>query len=646
MNLTVAVVGGGPAGLFLARLLKLGNRDASVTVYERNAPTTTFGFGVVFSDRTMAAFAAADPETTDLLQDASVHWTEMELRYRGSALRYGGYGFAAIPRARLLGILQRQAQASGVELRFEHQVPASGPAGFADVIAVADGLNSALRQAHASEFGTSVQTGGARYIWLGTRQRFDRVTFPFVETEYGAFAAHAYPYGGGLSTFIVEADEATLRTAGMDRFDAEASKPGMSDCYSRALLEEIFAEHLGGHELLANNSKWAAFRVIRNRRWHHGNMVLLGDAAHTAHFSVGSGTKLAMEDAVALADELNRAGSITDAFRGYERRRRPEVARTQQWADPSMRWWGSVGRRMAVDPVQFGFHFLTRTGAISYSGLRRRDPGRIDEVERWYAARHGAGSSDEAPPPPAVLTPLRLGEAWLPNRIVGTAQGSHPEEQRGAAELLAGQGCGLVAVRCGDNPAVAAAGALAAPVAGAGSVLLAALSSDRSYDLSVAGCRLPLLGIEFGEQAIRARQPLPVWARLPQPHRQVVVAIFDCPREPSWTPQGERVISWCAELAGTVAGFWLRPPASVSAAESWDSLVEYADSIAERTGRPVIGQLPPDAVRGPDELAEWSDRVQIALLSGRIDAVAGLPLPIRRGAAVPLGAGMAPSALA
>ncbi len=637
---TFAVVGGGPAGLFLARLIKLRAPRADVAVYERNAPDATFGFGVVFSDRTMAAFEKADPETCLRLREASVHWTDMELRHQGRSLRYGGYGFTAISRRTLLRILQEQAASVGAELHFHHEVPLVDPVGDASVVAITDGANSATRKAHSDAFGTTVDTSGPQYIWFGTPARFEQVTFPFVQTRFGPFAAHAYPYESGTSTFIVETDTATWRAAGMDVSTEEARAPGLSDTHSKELLEEVFKEHLDGHSLLVNNSKWASFQVVRNRSWSHGNMVLLGDAAHTAHFSVGSGTKMAMEDAIALVGALDTEGTVAQAFRAYEEVRRPAVQRTQDWAAPSMRWWATFGHRLHLEPEQFGFHFLTRTGAISYAGLKRRHASRIDEVESWFARR----SAPDGPPPSgasrsAVSMPLALGGTVLANRIATVTSSDAGVDQRQAVESSALGGSGLVIVdwsvsspprETDDATGLTAWQATIDRVREHGAEAMALL---RAGDTSggefarAAGMRLiewVLPATSFGTADSTAM------LRVVPPADTSVVIGVTCPRASAWSAEGEGFIHWCAELGRPGAdGIHLRLRREELTSEGWKRALDYADRVRERSRTAVLLDGPDGwALAGPDSHRgeSWGTRIHTALLSGRLDMVAARPL--------------------
>ncbi|MFC9057718.1 FAD-dependent monooxygenase [Streptomyces sp. NPDC057074] len=631
---TFAVIGGGPAGLFLARLLRLRDPAAEVTVHERNAPDATFGFGVVFSDRTMAAFEAADPETCIRLRQASVRWTDMEVRHRGRHLRYGGYGFTAISRRTLLRILQEQAGAAGANLRFRDEVSAVDVVGAASVVAVADGANSRCRQAHADAFGTTVDASGPRYIWFGTPARFEHVTFPFVESRFGAFAAHAYPYEAGTSTFIVETDQATWRAAGMDLSTAGAQAAGASDEHSRELLEEVFKEHLDGHPLLVNNSKWSAFRVVRNERWSHRNMVLLGDAAHTAHFSVGSGTKMAMEDAIALATALGTQDTASDAFSSYEQARRPAVRRTQDWADPSMRWWASFGRRLHLEPEQFGFHFLTRTGAMSYSGLIRRHRARVEEVESWFTRRHAPARTAASPPLRSALAlPVTLGGTTARNRVatVSTAVAARAQQRDIVSFALAR--CGLSAVDWSPPAAAPARGSAPDPAAwraavdrarehGGEPMAMVRLGDTASEEFACAvGFRLieRIVPTTAGETAT-----VPVQAGGP-----TVVIGAACPRVPVHSAQGEEFVDRCSALAATAGGVHLHLPDAERTADRLTRALDYADQIRERSHRPVLLDGPGGwALSAPDApgAESWATRFHAAVLAGRCDIVVAPPL--------------------
>jgi anthraniloyl-CoA monooxygenase len=404
----IACVGGGPGGLFFAALIKQADPSVEVTVFERNRPEDTFGFGVVFSDATLAAIHDADPVLRTALAQDGRHWDDIEVRLKGQRIRCGGNGMAAITRKTLLQLLHRRAAEVGVELRFSHEVPAD-PQQLAEyeLIVAADGANSRFRDRLADVLVPEVEVATAKFIWFGTDYLFDGLTFVHEHGPHGTFAVHGYPISDGVSTFIVETDEESWRAAGLDEFDT-AQPPGPSDEKSRRYLEKLFAEQIDGHELLVNNSRWGNFRTRRTHRWHSGNVVLLGDAAHTAHFSVGSGTKMAMEDAVALADSLlSHRDDLGSALQAYEAARQPSVEKIQNSARPSLSWWEHFGRyHDALRPTQFAFHFISRS--IGKERIARRDPEFVEQVERdWRAAHEGHEP---------LRTPLRVGEREFTGR--------------------------------------------------------------------------------------------------------------------------------------------------------------------------------------------------------------------------------------
>ena len=402
----IACVGGGPGGLFFAALVKQADPTVDVTVFERNRPEDTFGFGVVFSDATLAAIHDADPVLRVGLAEHGRHWDRIEVRLKGRRIGCGGNGMAAIVRRTLLRLLRERAERVGVRLRFQTEVDLPDVADY-DLVVAADGANSRLRGRLADALVPEVEVATAKFIWFGTTYAFDGLTFVHERGPHGTFAVHGYPIGDGLGTFIVETDEATWRAAGLDEFDV-AQPPGPSDEKSRRYLEKLFAEQIDGHELLTNNSRWANFRTWRTRRWHTGNVALLGDAAHTAHFSVGSGTKMALEDAVALAGSLAaHPGDLPAALDAYQAARQPAVARIQGAARPSLSWWEHFGAyHDAFEPAQFAFHFLSRS--IGRDRLAKRDPDFVELVERDWLDTHGT---------PPLDTPIRLGDTVLPSRL-------------------------------------------------------------------------------------------------------------------------------------------------------------------------------------------------------------------------------------
>jgi len=413
----IACLGGGPGGLLAALLAKRSDPRRDVTVFERNQAGDTFGFGVVFSDATLDGIDAADPVLRSALTTHGVHWDPIEVRLRGERWRFGGNGMAAVARQTLLTLLQQRALAAGVDLRFSAPVrPDDLLAAGYDLVIAADGANSQMR-AHCDEvFGPGVVTASAKFIWFGTTYPFDGLTFVHEQGPHGVFAVHGYPIGNGVSTFIVETDEASWRAAGLDGFDV-SQPPGPSDEVTRAYLEKLFAEQIDGCPLLVNNSRWGNFRTWRTQRWRHRvgrtAVALLGDAAHTAHFSVGSGTKMAMEDAIALVRALDAAGQGPDAvdaaLAGYEAARRPQVTRIQDAARPSLSWWEHFGRSYrSLPPWQFAFHFFSRS--LPESKLRQRDPGFVESVHRAWRAAYGG---DEP-----LRTPIDIAGTAQPDRVV------------------------------------------------------------------------------------------------------------------------------------------------------------------------------------------------------------------------------------
>jgi len=382
----IAVIGGGPGGLYFAILMRKVAPDCSVTVFERNRATDAFGFGVVFSDETLTVFEHADPESYRAITDRFTHWTDIDIHHRGTRTRSGGHGFSALGRRELLGILQARAVSLGVEIRFECEAPPLAELGWADLIVGADGASSAVRAARQTDFGPSLDHRHARYVWFGTDLVFDAFKFFILETPHGVFQAHAYPYDNRMSTFIVETHETIWRAAGLDRLAPGPLAPGESDMASLRFCADLFADALRGHALVANNSKWLNFVTVANQRWCADNVALLGDAAHTAHFSIGSGTKLAMEDAVALAWAFRCCGGdVSAGLSAYEAERRPIVESTQRAAQASLEWFEGIGRYVNQERMQFAFNLLTRSRRVTYDNLRLRDPAFVEAVDERFA---------------------------------------------------------------------------------------------------------------------------------------------------------------------------------------------------------------------------------------------------------------------
>ena len=416
----VACIGGGPAGLFLSILLKKARPDWPVAVYERNPRGNTFGWGIVFSDGTMENLQAADARVAEQTRASLAHWDDIEVHFQGRVLHSSGHGFIGVGRHRFLEILEARARGLGVRIYHKHRV--EDPAALdADLIVGSDGVNSAVRTALADRFEPTVEHGENKFTWLGTHRLFPAFTFLFEETEWGWFQAHCYRFEEVTSTFIIECREETWRAAGLDR---------MTKAESIAFCEELFAEHLDGHELLDNSphlpdsEMWITFPKVTNQRWHtrlpasDARVVLLGDAAATAHFSIGSGTKLALESAIALADKLiGREGEALDAVLGdYEEERRVEVLRLQNAARNSTEWFETVELRGHLAPEQFAYSLLTRSQRVSHENLRLRDSDWLHQYERWLAERLTDGAVAEAVPP--MFLPLTVRDVTLPNRVV------------------------------------------------------------------------------------------------------------------------------------------------------------------------------------------------------------------------------------
>ncbi|ROP31357.1 FAD-dependent monooxygenase [Couchioplanes caeruleus] len=604
----VVVIGGGPAGLFLARLIKLRQPDASVELYEHDGPDEAFGFGVVLSDHTLAGLRAADAATYQEIMAACVGWKDVRVAIGDHDFLFRNYPFTAISRHRLLRLLQNQAKAVGVRMTFGRRVTVTeflDSPDAPDVIAVAEGVHSGSRTGLSARFGTNVEPSSGRYIWFGTRAPFGEMTFPFVATEHGGFAAHAYPYGDGMSTFIVEADVDSCLGAGMDVTRAGAPAPGETDETSRRILTEIFASHLQEHQLIGNNSRWGTFRVVRNERWSTGNVVLLGDAAHTAHFSVGSGTKLAMEDAITLAEALTTHESLDGALTAYAERRRPAVAVLQSWAQTSMRWWESFPRCLHMPPDQFALHFMTRIGAISYAGLRSRHADRMDDLEAAFVRREAiAGTPSSVPPTGVVDLAGKLGELTLVNRRVAVVSQS--------------------------------AGSGMAPLPEAYGLILFDASHLEPGDLEQLGDRVRASPSRFGLSLTIG--DIARFTDLPTCRPDVVEVVVDrvdgcaaikdlaaavpavlvgvdCPDADPWSDAGTALLDRCVELrdAGAAAVHLRHRDGGID----WPRMTAFADRVRTETRTPVLIDVPPTVDR-----QDRARTVHLGILSGRYDLAA------------------------
>jgi anthraniloyl-CoA monooxygenase len=427
----IAVAGGGPGGLYFAALARQLLPDTEITVWERNSADDTFGFGVVFSDETLGGIENADPVIYQQMEREFARWDDIDVHYRGEVITSGGHGFAAMSRRRLLEILQQRCAGLGVQVLFRTYAPGLDELTASyDLVIAADGANSAIRSARAAAFRPEFERRNCKYMWLGTDLVFDAFKFYIEQTPFGVMQVHGYPYDAAGSTFIVEMNDAVWQAAGFGELAAAAGElaPGESDSASIERIATLFSGVLGGHALLANNSRWLSFATLRCESWHDGNVVLLGDAAHTAHFSIGSGTKLAMEDALALAACLHESaqeGALPDripaALAAYEAERRPVVASTQRAAQASLEWFENLGQYTGQEPEQFAFNIMTRSRRVTHANLRLRDPEFTDRVDAWFAGqckRLGFGTGEVVPP---MFQPFRLRSMDLANRVVVSA---------------------------------------------------------------------------------------------------------------------------------------------------------------------------------------------------------------------------------
>ncbi len=414
----IAVLGAGPGGLYFAALAKQLDARHDITVWERNAADDTFGFGVVFSDETLGGIEHADLEIFQAMRHEFARWDDIDVHFRGTTFTSGGHGFAAMSRKRLLAILQARCAELGVRVLFRTEAPdVAALAANYDLVVAADGANSLTRATYAATFGPNLERRRCKYIWLGTDLVFDAFKFYILDTPAGIMQIHGYPYSDRASTFILEMHEDVWQRAGFT--EAAGLAPGQSDEASIERIRELCADVLGGpsggkYSLVANNSRWTTFTTVRCQTWRHENVVLIGDAAHTAHFSIGSGTKLAMEDALALAACLHEQDSVDGGLAAYEAERRPVVASTQRAAQASLEWFENLGQYAGQDPHQFAFNIMTRSRRVTYDNLRLRDPEFVAAMDEWFAV--GQEDAREASPP--MFQPFRIGRLELANRVI------------------------------------------------------------------------------------------------------------------------------------------------------------------------------------------------------------------------------------
>ena len=421
----IVCIGGGPAGLYFGLLMKLRNPAHEVSVIERNRPYDTFGWGVVFSDQTLENLRTADAPSAETILDAFNHWDDIDVHFRGRTIRSSGHGFCGIGRKRLLNILQARCEELGVELVFETNVTNDDDYD-ADLIVACDGANSPIRQKYADTYRPDIDVRDCRFVWLGTPKRFDAFTFAFEKTDWGWFQAHAYRFDEDTSTFIVETPERVWRAAGLDEMSKEDSI---------AFCERLFAKYLDGHPLISNaahlrgSAQWIRFPRVVNQEWVHYRpragggttpVVLMGDAAHTAHFSIGSGTKLALEDAIALADSIDaHPHDLRAALTHYTQTRSVDVLRIQNAARNSTEWFEHVDRYASFEPEQFAYSLLTRSQRISHENLRERDARYVRAFEQWLAQRAGVEHArDTKQSIPPMFTPFKVREVTLKNRVI------------------------------------------------------------------------------------------------------------------------------------------------------------------------------------------------------------------------------------
>jgi len=422
MRMKVTIIGGGPGGLYFALLAKKEWPAWDITVYERNRPDDTFGFGVVFSDETLGTFRDYDRPSYEAIRRAFAYWGDVDVVYKGHAIRCAGNGFCGCSRVTLLTLLQERARELGVKLLFQKEVDGVADFPDSDLIVAADGINSKVRETHKEHFRPSVDLRPNKFVWLGSTRPMDAFKYFFRETPQGIMLAHGYQYEKGASTWVIETNADTWERFGFDRMD---------EALMLKTIEGVFAEELAGHRLIANRSLWRNFPTIRNATWVMGNVVLVGDAKATAHFSIGSGTKLAMEDAIALLEAFRQEGQVKPALAHYDTQRREEVEKTQHAADVSLSWFENMPRYWGMDPLQFAFGVMSRSKQITYENVRLRDEKFLADVTTWFAHKvnsQGFNVNVRNPPPPMFM-PFRLRGMTLENRVVVSPMDQYMAEE-------------------------------------------------------------------------------------------------------------------------------------------------------------------------------------------------------------------------
>ncbi|WP_163139572.1 bifunctional salicylyl-CoA 5-hydroxylase/oxidoreductase [Arhodomonas sp. KWT] len=417
----ITIIGGGPGGLYMALLTKKQWPDWEVSVYERNAPDSTFGFGVVFSDETLGFLDDYDNASYEAIRRSFAYWGDVDVHYQGHVLTSGGNGFCGCSRLTLLQILQQRCRELGVTMHFNTEVEDESRFADSDIIVAADGINSRIRENHRDWFRPRFDWRRNYFCWLGSSREFDAFKYFFQETEYGVVVAHCYQYEPGRSTWVVEMAPETWQGLGFDRMGEDEFIP---------VLEEVFDQELDGHPLIANRSIWRQFPMIRNERWVKDNIVLLGDSQHTAHYSIGSGTKLAMESAIALFESVKaHTGDVAAALADFEEGRRTEVEITQHAADVSLAWFENIDRHWGMDPEPFAFALMSRAKKLTYENLQLRDQSFVDRCNAWFLRRERERGFEAADGTPPMFTPLRLRGMTVPNRVVVSPMAQYMAEE-------------------------------------------------------------------------------------------------------------------------------------------------------------------------------------------------------------------------